>query len=95
MLLQRALVILNCPHNALKETYRTGEFSSPMFTLSHHHRNSWKRCTVSLSTTMNWGEWLRVDDCGHLLIILNSTYFKSGCYIGEVSNAASNDQDFT
>lgn len=47
-----------------------------MFTLSHHLRNSWKRCTVNFSTTMNWVERLGVDDCGHLLILQESLTLK-------------------
>lgn len=40
---------------------------------------------------MTWTEWFGAANHGHFRTV---THLKSGCYVSEVSNAASNDQDF-
>lgn len=89
VLLQRALVVLNCSNNALRKKQRTGELGSLALTLSSIISRTTRDAQSELAQhdlgRMVWG-------CQHLQIV---THLKSGCYVSEVSNAASNDQDFT
>lgn len=97
MLFQRALVILNCSHDALKETktniwYRWAGQPSVYHALPIISTAGRDAPPAPRQPGENSLGLLTGGSCCYFWIV---TYLKSGCDVREVGNAASNDQDFT